>query len=96
MLPKKVTVLGRKYKVKLKDRILVNGSEVSGSCDTVNKEIHIEKGLPLDEQMGILAHEMGHAALVVNGLAETLSDSQCEMLCQIVRSCTEDFVRSFK
>lgn len=46
--------------------------------------------------MGILAHEMGHAALVINGLSETLSDSQTEMMAQIVRSCCEDFIRSFK
>lgn len=94
-LPKTVMILGRKYKVIEKPSITVKNEEASGGCDTVNREIEIEKGLPLNEKMGILAHEMAHGAIVINGLSETLTDREIEMVCQICRSIVEDFVTAF-
>jgi hypothetical protein len=94
-LPKSVNVLGRKFKIVIKEEIEADGKVASGSCDSVNKIIEIEKGLPLNEQLGILSHEMAHASLDINGLSETLSAREVEIVCQTCRSVVEDFVKAF-
>lgn len=96
-IPRSVMILGRKFKVILRsDEIIADGKVASGSCSWVNKEIEIEKALPLNEQLGILAHEMAHATLDINGLAETLTPKEVEIICQTCRSVVEDFVKAFK
>lgn len=94
-LPKTVLILGRLYQVIQQDQVYLDEKEVSGLCDTLNRCIYIEKGLPLKEKMGILAHEMAHAALDINGLAETMADKELEVVCQMCRSLVEDFIASF-
>lgn len=96
-IPKKIEVLGRKFTVRVvREDIHADGKVASGSCDSVNREIEIEHGLPLNEQLGILAHEMGHATLDINGLSETLSAKEIEIICQTCRSVVEDFIRAFQ
>ena len=95
-IPKKVMILGRQFTVKVVAEIHADGKVASGSCSWVNKEIEIEKGLPINEQLGILAHEMAHATLDINGLAETLTPKEVEIICQTCRSVVEDFIKAFK
>jgi hypothetical protein len=95
-VPKTVHILGRKFKVSIKkEEIHADGKVASGSCSWINKEIEIEAGLPLNEQLGILAHEMGHATLDINGLSETLTPKEVEIICQTCRSVVEDFIKAF-
>lgn len=95
-LPKSIVILGRKFSVKVvKHELTVDGKAASGVTDTVNRIIEIEHGLPLREQLGILSHEIGHATLSINGLSETLTDREVEIVCQTCRSVVEDFVKAF-
>lgn len=95
-LPKKVMVLGRPFKVSVQERIEVDGEEVSGSLCMIDKEICIEECQPLHEKMGILAHEMGHAGLVITGLDQKFSEKEIEVFCQLMRALVEDYLKAFK
>lgn len=96
-LPKTVLVLGREFHVIETDEpIMVDGQAASGSCNSVDRIIEIEKGLPFNEKMGILAHEMGHAGLDISGLGQTFSLREIEVFCQLQRSLVEDFVKAFQ
>lgn len=96
-LPRNVKILGRKYRVKeCSEPIIVDGEESSGACYTVDQIIEIEKALPMDEKMGILAHEMGHAGLVITGLDQKFTEKEIEVFCQLMRALVEDYVRAFK
>ena len=94
--PKRVNVLGRPFKILFKETIEVDGKAASGSVCVLSKEIWIEDCLPLEEKIGILAHEMAHAGLVISGLDQTFSDREIEIFCQLQRTLVEDFFKAFK
>lgn len=95
-LPRHIMILGRKFKIELKDDIIVNGKPASGSCDATNRVIEIEKSQSINEQMGLLSHEIGHAGLEIYGLDQRLSDLENEIFCQLIRALIEDYIKAFK
>ena len=61
-LPKKITIAGKTYVVKRRNRITVNGARCWGSCDISNGIIEIAtRGVSLDHQLETLLHESLHA-----------------------------------
>lgn len=95
-IPKKISILGRDFTVTEVEKVMVGGVEASGSCCAENRLIEIESGQSLQQKMGILAHEMGHAGLVIFGLDQKFTDKECEVFCQLIRAVVEDYLKAFK
>lgn len=95
MIAQRVWVLGREYKIVLRDSIEDDEGFQSGLCLNVDREIHLEK-LPKTEMEGNLAHEMFHAGLDISGLSTMLEPKVEEALCQLFRAVAEDWRKSLR
>jgi len=96
-LPKSVTILGRKYKLKL-----ISGeqiTEIAGvlceACVELNtKQIFIVKDLPDDEKIIALFHEIQHISHLVCGVSQVVSPEMQEILCESTAQAFYDLLRS--
>ncbi len=95
-LPKSIIVLGRAFEIREVDEVRVNGKIASGSFCFENRIIEIESDLDIQQKMGLLAHEVGHAGLVIFGLDQRLSSKEIEIFCQLIRALIEDYIKAFK
>ncbi len=83
--PKSVTILGRKFAVKLvttEKLIAVTGQRSVGALDFSGKTIYILKDLSRDEQFLTLYHEVAHAVQSTVGLDQITSPELAEIWCE--------------
>ena len=71
-LPPTITVGGMEFKIVLKDM------EDFGEMDFDKKVIYIRKGLPQEEELDTLIHEVHHVALGISGLSNIMDDENTE------------------
>lgn len=95
-IPKKISILGRVFTIREVEKVIVDGVEASGSCCVENRLIELEKGLSLSQKMGLLAHEIGHAGIVIFGIDQKFSEKETEIFCQMIRALIEDYLKAFK
>jgi len=89
-LPRSLNVLGSKYKIVYRKKVLdVDGREVAGLCDRIEKTITISTALSKNEQLHTLYHELGHALCYRVSLYQThgWSSDVEEILCDCLASC---------
>jgi hypothetical protein len=96
-LPKSVTILGRKYKLKIvtdKQITAVAGVLCEACVDFNTKTIYVWKDLPQDEQMVAIFHEIQHISHMVCGLSQVISAEMQEILCESSAQGFYDLLRS--
>jgi Zn-dependent peptidase ImmA (M78 family) len=71
MMPKSLTVLGLKVKIKLVKNLTSDGHPVHGYFDPSKSLICIEKEMSLSDQYKTLFHEISHVLTFRNGMTFT-------------------------
>jgi Zn-dependent peptidase ImmA (M78 family) len=71
MLPKHITILGLKVKVKLVKNLTSDGHQVQGYYDPQKTLICIEKDMTLSDQYKTFFHEISHVLTIRNGMMFT-------------------------
>jgi hypothetical protein len=95
-LPKYIVILGRKFKIKQLVGLCYHGEPCLGLCDASNKIIYLEKGQKEDDKLDTLVHESVHAMLSISGIDQKLTDSENEIMCQLVTALFNDLLKSLK
>lgn len=95
-IPKKISILGREYKIKQGVNLIFNGVPVLGLCDSDKKVIYIEKNQSPEGKFATLCHECTHGFLYISGLDQKLSDSENELYCQLFTALFEDILKATK
>ena len=93
-IPKHVTILGRKFKVKLVNGIQYGDDRAAGLCDFTKKMILLDKHQSDEELFITLSHEIYHIALQVSGLEQCMNNSEVETHCQIFANTVHDLIKS--
>lgn len=88
--PRKVSVLGREFKIKQKGGLHYMGQAILGLCDYENKTIWVDLNQSPESKRQTLVHECGHAFLIIAGMDQRLSESENEMYCQLLTAFCED------
>lgn len=94
--PKSITILGREFKIVVKNDVVHDGKRVGGTCDFHNKEIEVAETIYPNEKFTILVHESTHAFLEITGINQRLTDKEEETYCQLIAAFVEDIVKAFK
>lgn len=94
--PKKISIMGRTWKIKQVSRPTYKDELCLGMCDYDGKVIYLEKDQDDDSKFSTLVHEAAHAWLILCGLDQKMSESEVEVNCQLMAAFVEDVVRSFK
>jgi Zn-dependent peptidase ImmA (M78 family) len=95
--PKKISVLGRSYKVKFLpfEKLTIIAGEESFACvDYSNHVIFIAENLSEYEKMISLFHEMAHICQITVGLNQVISPDLQEIICESMANSFADLVRS--
>lgn len=86
-IPKSVTILGRKFSVKILTRDQINkkmnrtdGPE--GGIHYLKREIVLAKDLPKEEMIVTFLHECNHAIDCITGFSQTLSCNEFEIMAE--------------
>lgn len=95
-LPKFIVILGRKFKIKQLSNLSYHGEPCLGLCDASNKIIYLEKGQKESDKLDTLFHESVHAMLSISGVDQKLTDSENEIMCQLVTALFNDMIKALK
>ena len=93
--PKSVTILGRKFKVKIVTLAVMNKSYETPAAALVNfdtRTILILNSLSDYDKMLCLFHEIGHISQVVNGVDQVISAELKEILCETNANAFMDLI----
>jgi hypothetical protein len=96
-LPKSVSILGRKFKLKLDSQeniIKVTGAQCEGCVDFNTNTIHIWKDLSQADQMLTLFHETQHICHLVSGVSQVTSGELQEIICESTAQAFFDLIKS--
>jgi Zn-dependent peptidase ImmA (M78 family) len=96
-IPKTLTILGRKYKLRFvseKKMIELIEAPAWAAVDFTNKQILIQETLSEEEMMISLIHEIGHIAHVTSGLNQIIPQDICEIICETSANAFLDLIRS--
>ncbi len=67
IFPRRLKIVGRYWRVSLKERVRYRGRDQSGVCHTDSRHIEVQEDTPLDE-LSTLIHECLHAIEAETGL----------------------------
>jgi Zn-dependent peptidase ImmA (M78 family) len=95
-VPSSITILGRKVKIKQGNNLVYNGQQCLGLCDCDNNTIYLEKSVELPAKHDVLIHEIGHYFLEITGFSQKMSDSENEVMCQLLTLFYNDVKKSLK
>jgi hypothetical protein len=96
-LPKSVSILGRKFKLKLDSQeniIKVAGAQCEGCVDFNTNTIHVWKDLSPADQMLTIFHETQHISHLVSGLSQVTSPEVQEIICESTAQAFFDLIKS--
>lgn len=93
--PRKVTILGRVYKIKQGKNLVYQGQPCYGLCDNIDKTIYIERDQDDATKKETLLHEACHALLFITGMDQKLSESENEMHAQLWTAFYHDMEKLF-
>lgn len=93
--PTMINLLGRKWKIKQVQSLVMEDKILLGLCDWENKIIFLSKNQSDDEKFSTLVHEVAHAWLIFCGLDQKMSESEVEVNCQLIAALVEDIIRAF-
>ena len=86
-IPKKIKVLGVKYKIILSDTVELAGEDgiYMGATNEARRMIKLATTTDFDDgaKEATLFHELAHVALAESGLARTLTEAENEVFAQI-------------
>lgn len=87
-IPKQVSILGRKFKVKQVDPKVIQRmhSRAIGLCDVYNQVIYLDKTLPQNAKERTYLHELAHGYMDTVGIDQTLNSNEIEILAQSLAS----------
>ena len=92
-LPKSITILGRKIKIKEGKNLHYNGMPCLGLCDYEGQIIYIEKNQADHTKFDTLCHELSHFFLILCGMDQKMSESEVEMYCQLITAFVNDLLK---
>lgn len=98
-IPKTVTILGRKFVVKLTDANKLKeatGVNSVGGCNYSMKQILILKDMSKEDQVLTLFHEVAHVIQITAGLNQVTSPDMIEVWCETMANGFMDLVKSVK
>lgn len=93
-IPRSVTILGRKFRVRLVNGIKYGEEYAAGLCDFNKKLILLDKNQSEEDLLVTLAHESYHVALQVVGLEQCMNNSEVETHCQVFANTFFDLALS--
>ena len=86
-IPKSIGAPGGPIKVRLVARAKADdGAPAWGTWEPATRTICIERGAPIAHKWRVFWHEVTHAILDDNGIAELLTEQGAEAICQAMRS----------
>jgi hypothetical protein len=97
--PKKITILGRKYSIKMTNTetmVKIANFPCEACVDFNTKIIYIHKDLSQEEKLIGLFHETQHIAHMVSGASQVLSPEMQEILCESVSWAFYDLMIGLK
>lgn len=89
-MKKSIKILGREIKIKVGKNLFYEGKPVLGLCDYDNRTIYLEKNQNPESLRDTLVHEAAHYFLILTGIDQRLSDSECEVYCQLLAAFVRD------
>jgi len=89
---KSIIIKNKKWKIRLKSRIVFEGYECNGLCTFKKRTIDIKKGLTDSKYTSVLIHELVHAIIFEYGLDDAMEISLEEVLCDAIES---EFMKLF-
>ena len=95
-IPRTVSILGRKYKIKQGRGLSYNGQPCLGLCDNTEKIIYLEKDQDDEMKKETLLHELCHSMLFITGIDQKLSESENEMYAQLFTAWFHDVEKALK
>lgn len=98
-IPNRITVLGRAYKVSLKnDKFLKRetGMHVDGSINYGAKNIYIKEDMLQTSKEYTLIHETVHLIMNTTGLDQVILPELQEIICESITSGMHDFMRQVR
>lgn len=93
-IPRSVTILGRKYKVKLVNGIKFGEKFAAGLVDFDQKIILLDKNQSEEELLVTIAHESYHIALNTVGFDQCMTEAEVESHCQVFANTFFDLALS--
>ncbi len=94
--PRTIAILGRKFRVKIQKKVIYRNEEVQGLCDSVEKVIYVQKDQTNSEMHETLVHEAAHGMLDISGINQKLTESENEIMCQLITALHMDLIKAFK
>jgi uncharacterized pyridoxamine 5'-phosphate oxidase family protein len=96
IFPKKLNILGNKYKVKYRKILAYENTAVAGLCDSDNETIYISSNYSEKIKLKTLIHEHVHAIQEATGLDQVLNDNEREIWCQTMSTAFYQFAKDMK
>jgi len=80
MLPKKVSILGQDWRIKVVPESQMEDSTCDGLCHHDKRLIEINETLSPDEQQQVLFHELMHAVMFTTAVGTLVSERNEEII----------------